>query len=308
MRAPRHWCSRIQAMSASAFASAPAWCACESRSMSSSSARARPAGVSRRADDVMASASCAASIVSSFSPYSSSSSVASAAVARSSCTRAVPPSTLSAWSWSVRWNAATLERRRFCKFTNTSRPVPRSGRISSVYSASISARRSSTGSPSPTSRAGANGVAAPFAPFTEYTADHFDDAFVRSTRITSRRGNSARSATRRSSFSRRTITASRAAGLTSTPRVKRFGSSISRSAEKLFECPLCGVAERNRRFSNRGVMSRMTFVIRESSAMNLFVPDGAAVCASSRMSIDLRARSPRCWRSGSRCSGRRSVW
>ena len=38
-----------------------------------------------------------------------------------------------------------------------------------------------------------------------------------------------------------------------------------------------------------------------------FADAGAAVCASSRMRRLFLARSPRCWRSGSRYSGRRSV-
>ena len=44
---------------------------------------------------------------------------------------------------------------------------------------------------------------------------------------------------------------SRSRGRTSTPRVNRCGSSISSKAEKLLECPLCGVAERNKRCSKR---------------------------------------------------------
>ncbi len=55
---------------------------------------------------------------------------------------------------------------------------------------------------------------------------------------------------RRSSFRRRTMTSSRSFGATGTPREKRCGSRISSSAEKLFECPLCGVAERKSRCSN----------------------------------------------------------
>ena len=42
--------------------------------------------------------------------------------------------------------------------------------------------------------------------------------------------------------------------------MKRCGSRSSSRAEKLFECPLCGVALRNRRFSKRGAMSRITSV------------------------------------------------
>ena len=50
-------------------------------------------------------------------------------------------------------------------------------------------------------------------------------------------------------------------GLMSTPRVKRCGSSISSSAEKLLEWPLCGVAVRNRRCSKRAERSRTARVI-----------------------------------------------
>jgi hypothetical protein len=92
-----------------------------------------------------------------------------------------------------------------------------------------------------------------------------------------------------------------------TPRVKRCGSSSSSSAEKLFEWPLCGVADRNRRLSKRGARSRTTLVTRESTAYFDAVA-GAAAWASSRMSSDLRARSPSRASSGSRYSGRRSVW
>jgi hypothetical protein len=60
----------------------------------------------------------------------------------------------------------------------------------------------------------------------------------------------------KSAFSRRTITGSRSFGRTTTPRVNRCGSSISRSAEKLLEWPLCGVAVRNRRCSKRSESSR----------------------------------------------------
>ena len=57
---------------------------------------------------------------------------------------------------------------------------------------------------------------------------------------------------RMSSLSRRTITSSSTfLARTGTPRQKRCGSRISSSAEKLFEWPLCGVAERKRRCSNR---------------------------------------------------------
>ncbi len=43
---------------------------------------------------------------------------------------------------------------------------------------------------------------------------------------------------------------------TLTPRVKRYGSSSSSSVEKLFEWPLCGVAERKSRCSKRPPRSR----------------------------------------------------
>ena len=67
---------------------------------------------------------------------------------------------------------------------------------------------------------------------------------------------------RMSSLSRRTITSSSSfLPCTGTPRQKRCGSRISSRAEKLFEWPLCGVAERNRRCSKRGARSRMARVI-----------------------------------------------
>ena len=75
------------------------------------------------------------------------------------------------------------------------------------------------------------------------------------------------SSPRRSSLSRRTITGSSCfAPSTGTPRQKRCGSRISSSAEKLFEWPLCGVADRNSRCSNRGASSRIDFVNCESMA------------------------------------------
>ena len=40
------------------------------------------------------------------------------------------------------------------------------------------------------------------------------------------------------------------------PRVKRCGSRMFERAEKLFEWPLCGVADRNSRCSNRSATSR----------------------------------------------------
>ena len=72
---------------------------------------------------------------------------------------------------------------------------------------------------------------------------------------------------RRSSLRRRTITSSRSfLLLTGTPRQKRCGSRISSRAEKLLEWPLCGVADRKRRCSNRGARSRTARVIFESMA------------------------------------------
>ena len=56
------------------------------------------------------------------------------------------------------------------------------------------------------------------------------------------------------------MTGSRSFGRISTPRVKRCGSSISSSAEKLLEWPLCGVAVRNRRCSKRSDSSRTALV------------------------------------------------
>ena len=71
---------------------------------------------------------------------------------------------------------------------------------------------------------------------------------------------------RTSSLSRRTITSWSIFFVTGTPRQNRCGSRISNNAEKLFEWPLCGVADRNRRCSNRGASSRTARVICESMA------------------------------------------
>ena len=89
---------------------------------------------------------------------------------------------------------------------------------------------------------------------------------------------------RTSPLSRRTITSSSAfRPATGTPRVKRAGSSSSSSVEKLFEWPLCGVAERNSRCSNRPPTSRTA---RVNCVSIPYRPplDGAAWCASSRIS------------------------
>jgi hypothetical protein len=113
-------------------------------------------------------------------------------------------------------------------------------------------------------------------------------------RTRTRFGNGSPPSWRRSSFRRRTMTASSCARpRTGTPRMKRCGSISSRSAEKLFEWPLCGVALKKRRFSNLGAMSRTTSVILESIAY-LLAPAGAATCASSRMRRLFAARSPMC--------------
>ena len=78
---------------------------------------------------------------------------------------------------------------------------------------------------------------------------------------------------------------------TGTPRQKRCGSRISSRAEKLFEWPLWGVAERNSRCSNRPARSRTARVIFESMAY--FAPlDGAAWWASSRISSEPGRKSP----------------
>ena len=72
-------------------------------------------------------------------------------------------------------------------------------------------------------------------------------------------------------MSRRTMMgASCAAPVTFTPRVNRWGSSSSRSALKLWEWPLCGVAERKSRCSKRLAIWRMARVVRE------FYPDATA--------------------------------
>ena len=78
---------------------------------------------------------------------------------------------------------------------------------------------------------------------------------------------------------------SKRGSLICSPRIKRWGSSMARSAEKLFEWPLCGVAERKRRCSKSGVSSRMPRVNWESIAQADDVA-GAAWCASSRTSME----------------------
>ena len=138
------------------------------------------------------------------------------------------------------------------------------------------------------------------------TRVHSTPSCWRLCRTSLRMGYEPRARTLRSSFRRLTITASRCfASVTATPRVKRCGSSSSRRAAKLLECPLWGVALRKRRFSKRGATSRITLVILESFAY-LPAEAGAATCASSRTRRLRFARSPRVLKSGSRYSGRRS--
>lgn len=108
--------------------------------------------------------------------------------------------------------------------------------------------------------------------------------------FTIRLGNSPAIA-RRSSLRRRTMTSSRNLGCTVTPRQNRWGSRISRSAEKLLGWPLCGVAERNKRCSNRPATSRIARVNLESIAY-LAPLDGAAWWASSRINNEPGRKSP----------------
>ena len=84
---------------------------------------------------------------------------------------------------------------------------------------------------------------------------------------------------------------------TGTPRQNRCGSRISSRAEKLFEWPLCGVAERNSRCSKRGARSRTARVSCESMAYARRSA-GAAWWASSRISSEPGRKSPSQSRSG----------
>ena len=95
-------------------------------------------------------------------------------------------------------------------------------------------------------------------------------------------------------------------------REKRCGSSISSSAQKLSRYPLCGVAERNRRCSKCGAISRIVCVLSVGFAHFPF-PAGAAWCASSTISRSNRRRSSTGFDGRSRVScrstsGRRSHW
>lgn len=87
------------------------------------------------------------------------------------------------------------------------------------------------------------------------------------------------------------MTSSSGLRATGTPRQNRCGSRISSSAEKLFEWPLCGVAERKSRCSNRPARSRTARVIFESIAYREPLA-GAAWWASSRISKDPARKSP----------------
>ena len=100
-----------------------------------------------------------------------------------------------------------------------------------------------------------------------------------------------------------------ASARTGTPRQKRCGSSISRSAEKLLLWPLCGVAERKSRCSKRGARSRTARVSLESMAY-LAPLEGAALCASSRMSSEplLKLPQPVAKRARRRLSSRMRAW
>jgi hypothetical protein len=85
--------------------------------------------------------------------------------------------------------------------------------------------------------------------------------------------------------------------VTLTPRQNRWRSSNSSRAEKLFVCPLCGVADRKSRCSNRGARSRTALVMCESMAYR-WPLEGAAWCASSRISKDPERNGPSQSRNG----------
>ena len=84
-------------------------------------------------------------------------------------------------------------------------------------------------------------------------------------------------------FKRRTNTCStrsRSESLNSLVCVKRTGSRISRSPEKLRVWPLCGVAVKNSLCSKRGLISRSAFTSWLSSPKG----EGRRLCASSTIS------------------------
>lgn len=64
-----------------------------------------------------------------------------------------------------------------------------------------------------------------------------------------------------------------------------------RRVSSLFEEPLCGMADRKRRCSNRGARSRPARVKCESMAYFELLA-GAAWCASSRISIEPESKHP----------------
>ena len=140
------------------------------------------------------------------------------------------------------------ESRRFWRLMKTSWPRAARGRISSVYSAS-SARE--LGAPRRGGRR-ARRLGGESSACQLGAACQPPPACAGRAARRCGSGSPAPSS-RRSRLSRRTMTGSSClAARPGTPRVKRCGSRISSSAEKLFEWPLCGVAERNRRFSKRG--------------------------------------------------------
>ena len=155
-------------------------------------------------------------------------------------------STLLRWTASVPANASIDDSRRFCKPPMTSAPAACLDRVSSLSRFSRSRRYACSFSAS--TRSGAS-VGRPSISIC----------------TTARRGKPPSSA-RTSDLRRRTMISSSCPLRTRTPRQKRCGSRISSSAEKLLEWPLCGVADRNRRCSKRGAMSRTARVIWESIA------------------------------------------
>jgi hypothetical protein len=106
------------------------------------------------------------------------------------------------------------------------------------------------------------------------------------------RSGKARPILRRSSLSRRTSTGSVSLGLTGTPGVNLWLSSNESRVEKLFVCPLWGVADKHSRCSKRFAKSRTALVILVSMAY-FWPDDGAAWWASSRIKRDPARNGPR---------------
>ena len=120
-------------------------------------------------------------------------------------------------------------------------------------------------------------------------------------------GETALDNSRRSSLSRRTMTSSTVFRRRRARRGRTAaGSRISSRAEKLLEWPLCGVADRNSRCSNRGARSRMARVICESMAY-VWPLAGAAWWASSRMKQRAAAEGRPASRAAARRRPRRSA-